>query len=439
MFIANFSIQATEAALNYDVFELLARELSVEPDAFDKQIHADPDQILEKILHLPLFNTPLVLAEDLILKSNAMPFITSGTDLRPHFNAILKRVAAGDGFVNTPHVLPTDEINHLLKERIGQAYTCLTRKIMDQRHLGRICDIYEKDQDLNRIATHLGELIDPYLSSPFIIRGVLASLTMDSLSGIIEENTVAAFVAMAVLEQHANATDQAPKSRMNNLVEIGMALVFQDIACLVDDLNHDPESEDHAAASAGIAQEMKLSPRCVDTIRRHHRSVDRDGRPIMLSRTPPLYERVAVATNAFMRCVSPQGLKLSFDQGIYVLVHYARLGFYDGDSIQHLARISIGERKQWIISKFFDISRACPLKVRPVLWDVRSKLPNRLICDQTDCPHLSGEEVVLYEPIVFRNPGVNLNIPAGRYYKCTLLTQHLNRWMLERKVFKMID
>ena len=425
--------------MNYDVFELLSRELTVETAVFNMLIKQEPDQVIEKIEHSPLCHLPLILAEDLILKSNAMPFITRGTDLRPHLKSILTRTAGEDGFIANPIILPSDEINHLLKEKIGRAYTSLTNKIMDQRHLGRIYDIYEKNQDLNRIATHLGALIDPYLSSPSIIRGVLSSLTLESLSGIVEENTVAAFVAMAILEQYPVTFDQAHKSKMNSLVEIGLALIFQDIACTVDGLDHHLENNDHAVASAVLAHEMKLSPRCIETIRWHHRSTDSKGQPILLTRTPPLFERIAVATNAFMHCVSHRNLKLSVDQAIYVLVHYARMKFFDDDCVQHLAHISIGERKQWIINKFFEISRACPLKVRPVLWDVRSKLPNRLICNRTTCPHLSGEEVVLYEPIAFMNPGFNLNIPAGRYCKCNLLTRRLNRLMLERKVFKLID
>ena len=425
--------------MNYDVFELLSRELAVEPALFAKHLKQKPDQIIEKLEHSPLCDLPLVLAEDLILKSNAMSFITRGTDLRPHLRTILRRAAGEDGFVDAPLIVPSDEINHLLKEKIGRAYTDLTRKILDHRHLGRIYDVYEKNQDLNRIASHLGELIDPYLSSPSIIKGVLSSLTLDSLSGIVEENTMAAFVAMAVLAQYTDIPDQARKPRVSSLVEIGLALIFQDIACTVDGLEHHSENNDHAVASACLAHEMKLSPHCVDTIRWHHRSMDSKGQPILLVQTPPLFERIAVVTNAFMHCVSHQNVKLNVDQAIYVLVHYARLKFFDDDCVQHLARISIGERKQWIINRFFEISRACPLKVRPVLWDVRSKLPNRLICNHTTCPHLSCEEVVLYESIAFTNPGFSLNIPAGRYFKCNLLTQRLNRLMLERKVFKMID
>jgi hypothetical protein len=74
-----------------------------------------------------------------------------------------------------------------------------------------------------------------------------------------------------------------------------------------------------------------------------------------------------------------------------------------------------------------------------VLWDVRTQLPNRLICNRTKCPHLSGEMVVLYEAIAFAHPGVNFTIPAGHYYKCILLTRQLNRWMLEKKVFTLVD
>jgi hypothetical protein len=243
--------------VNYDVFELLSRELSVDPAVFCEKIHADVDQLSEAVQATPVFDLPLILADDLVLKGSSTPFVTRGTDVRPYMKSILSRAAGEDGFAASPQILPSDEINRYLKEKIGRAYTRLTRKLMHQRHLGRIYAIYQKNQDLNRIATCLGELIDPYLASPSIIRGVLASLTTNSDSGSVEENTRAAFVAMAILERFEAIAGDAHADRFNNLVEMGLVLIFQDIACTVDGLEHDPTSSDHTVASATLINPLK--------------------------------------------------------------------------------------------------------------------------------------------------------------------------------------
>ncbi len=423
----------------YDGFDLLCRELSLEPATFFKQIQQDPDRVMEQLRLLPVADLPLVLGEDLTLEGNQAPFITKGTDLRRHLKAVFNRISSNCAFSASPLILPSAEINRFLKEKISCAFADITRKMMDQQQLGRIYDVYEKNQDLKGIATYFGKLIDPHLSSPAIIKGFLTAFTSESAMGSIEENTKAAFVAMAVLQRHEAFVHDENASRKNNLVEMGMAILFQDIACTVDGINHDPNSCDHAAASAIMAQGMKLSDRCIETIRWHHRSTDINGAPILMIQEPPLFERLAVLINAFIRCISNRQFGLTVDQAIYVLEHYARLGYYDTACIQTLARISVGEGKQRIISKSFEFSWACPAGNRPVLWDVRTKLPNRFICTRTDCPLLSAEAVVLYEPIVFSHPAFNLDIPAGHYYKCIELTRRFNRWMLEQRIFKLID
>jgi hypothetical protein len=420
----------------YNAVEMLSDELDISLEAFKKRCLEAPDLVIDQIRTKELLSNPLQLACDVKLKGSETPFITKGTDLGQHLDQFIQSLARNSEFDSSPQILPTAQINDYLQTKIGRKFEKIIKKLLKSKKIGVANKPFANDPDLKNIINHFGELICKYITTPMTISGVLNAFKTKGLVDLIEQSTRTAFVAMAVLNNHTGFTRQTGGDRKDQLIKLGLSVLFQDIACILDPGSYIPSDEKHCERSSDIAAEMGLPASCAETIRHHHRTKDTDGHPILSTQSPPMSECVAVVTNDFMRCTSSNELALSIDESIYVLSYYADRQFYDRGSVQALGQICLGNRKQLIISKALNLVNQCPYESRPFLWDVNSALPNRLICKNTSCNHISEEEINLYQDILFHGPLTDFHIPKGQFYKCKLLTRRLNLWLLNSDLFK---
>ncbi|NNG00810.1 MAG: hypothetical protein HKM93_15595 [Desulfobacteraceae bacterium] len=420
----------------YDGIDMLCSELEINQVELQRRCQENPDTLVDQIRSKALATLPLILAEDFKLKGNNTPFITKGTDLNQHLAHWIQRMAMDAEFEAPPSILPTEEINKYLQQKIGRSFDTLIKKMLRSTNIGTVQDLYDKDPDLRSIADQLGELISRYISTPQSITGLLKVFKDKGPVDIIELSARTAFVAMAVLNNHPGAAHIAGEDRHNRLIELGMSVMFQDIACILEPDAHTPGDDRHEGRSAALVAEMGFPAVCVETIRHHHRTKDPVGNPILSTQAPPLAELVTVVTTAFMHCISTRELALSIDEAFYVLSHYAAGRFYDEDSIRSLGQICIGDRKQLIISKAFNLMNQCPNDGTPFLWDIHTPLPNRFICQRTTCRHIGGNEIILCQDIEFHGPEGVLEIRKGQYFKCKLITRQLNLWLLNDNIFK---
>ena len=420
----------------YNAVEMLSDELDISLEEFQQRCIETPDLVIDQIRTNELLSKPLQLACDVKLKGSETPFITKGTDLGQHLDQFIQSLARNSEFESSPQILPTEEINHYLQEKIGQKFDKLIKKLLESKKIGIAYKTFDNDPDLKNIINHFGELIREYISTPMTIAGLLNAFKAKGLVNLIEQSTRTAFVAMAVLNNHTGFARQTGENRKDRLIKLGLSVLFQDIACILDPISYLPSDDKHSECSSDIAAEMGLPAKCVETIRHHHRTKDTAGDPILSTQAPPMPESVAVVTNDFMRCISSKELALSIDEAIYVLSYFADQQFYDRESVQALGQICIESRKQLIISKALNLMKQCPNEGRPLLWNANSALPNRLICINTNCNHISEEEVNVYQDILFHGPLTDFKIPKGKYYKCKLLTRLLNMWLLNSELFK---
>lgn len=415
----------------YNGFELLCSELNMGQAEFTACIQNEPEKIIEQINTLEIAAFPMQLERDVRLKGNETPFITRGTDLRPHFTKLIQQIARGSEFEAPPMIAPSAEINDFLRKKIGHSFNQIIGKVAATIQIGKVNEIYKMDRDLKAIADQFSELISQYLSTPAMITGFLRFFTDGAASGQIEQNTRIAFVAMAALSSHEEFSQQADDVRRWQLIEMGLAMLFQDIACLLDNIRHDDNEQTHAPRSAQIAEKIGLPAPCIETIRHHHRTMDDDGFPILSTQKPSLLQNMAVITNSFIYCLTNEALRLDLDQVIYVISHYAELQYFAQDCLRALGKVCIGERKQRIISKAYQIMRQCPSGGQALLWDVSTSLPNRFICRNKHCEHITDEEVTVYHSIRYDGPTRPIEIPKGHYHKCGHLTYLFNQWLLQ--------
>lgn len=414
---------------SYNGFDLLCCELDIDLETLHTCIRSDPQQIIQQINRLEIAAFPMLLEKELRLKGSQTPFITSGTDLRLHLSKIFQQMARGSQFETPLEIRATKEITAFLQKKIGKTFSRLTEKIVASTPIGKLSEFYDKENDLKVIANHFGELVSRYLSTPVMISSFLHVLRDDKSEDVVEQSTRSAFVAMAALSCHEDFSLQSDHLRQKGLVEMGLAILFQDIACLVEDTAHDKADPEHCPKSAAIAKEMGLPAGCIAAIGHHHRTVDENGNPILTTQTPSLLENMAVVINDFLHCITSKILNLDVDQAFYVLSHYADNLFYAKDCLRALGRLCIGEDKQQIISKAFYFIRQCQFNGRPFLWDISTPFPNRFLCQKNTCRHLRLQEIILYHSIQFDNPVHPMKIPAGRYFKCDLLTKQFNNWL----------
>lgn len=423
----------------YNVVEMLSDELDISLEEFQQRCQETPERVMDQIRSKNLLSKPLLLANDLKLKGSNTPFITKGTDLGQHIDQFIQRLAKNFEFESPPQILPTSEINQYLQEKIGRTLDKIIRKMLKSKKIGIVYESFNNDPDFKNIINHFGELVSKYISTPMAISGMLNAFRGEGQASLIEQSTRTAFVAIAVLNSHPGFARQSGDDRKDRLIKLGLSVLFQDIACILEPASYTPSDNQHDARSCAITAEMGLPASCVETIRHHHRTKDTDGNPIFSTQSPPIDECVTVVTNDFMRCISSNELALSIDESIYVLSYYANQHFYDKDSVLALGQICTGNRKQLIISKAINLMNQCPNGGMPFLWDINTGFPNRFICHKTSCNHISGEEVHLYQDIFFQGPISDFKIVKGRYYKCKLITRCLNLWMLNNNLFRKAD
>lgn len=419
-----------ESEVLYNFYELAGNELGITTDRLLDDIQTRPGEISRHIRSKPLSRIPCLLGNDLVLNGSKAAFISKGSDLWEHLDAYFQRLARQAEFTSPPLIAPSEQINDYLVEKIGNQLGTIAEKLASEKKTGRIYEQFQKLEDLQRVAEQFGSVAGRYLSSEEMISGFLHALTSGRGRDLVVESTRAAFVAMAVLRCHEELATPDKTRIFQRIIEMGLTVLFQDVSHILSDSAHAAEDQGHADESARIAESMGLSALARETIRHHHRVVDTDGQPILMKLVPPLEERVAVVTNAFLKCISESRFNLDPDRAIYVLEHYANRFFYDKKCVSALGRIGIGDRKYLILSRSFDYIKRCDKGQTPFIWNISTDFPNRFICLDTTCEHLSQEEVVLYQSIQFKGPAHNFEIPKGRYHKCQKITSQFNQWLL---------
>lgn len=415
----------------YNGFDLLCSELALSMDELNARILEDPQKLLDQVNALENGSLVMPLQNDLLLKGSESAFITNGTDFRQHLAKLIQRMARGAELKTPPMIAPTKEITAFLQEKVKTSFNRVIKGVMGSINIGGIAAAYDKDRDLRKVADHFGELASRYLSKPMTLSPFLHAFTGEGPLDLIEKNTRSAFVAMAALRNHASIRKQTSDDRRRQLIEIGLAVLFQDLFCLIQDAPHADDDPEHALRSAEIARQIGLPANCIATISHHHRTMDEGGAPILATQSPSVQENMAAVINAFVHCLSAESLALDVNQSIYVLSHYADGRYFAKDCVQALGQICIGEGKQQIMAKAFQFIKQCPLGERPFLWDVRTAVPNRFLCQNPGCEHLTNETVVLYYGVHFDGPTKAIDIPKGQYRKCGYITKLFNRWLLK--------
>jgi hypothetical protein len=415
----------------YNGLDLLASQLALSVDDLNAQIRDNPKKILGQVEALERGALVMPLAQDLELKGSESAFITCGTDLHQNFAKLVRRLAHGAELKAPPMVAPTEEIKAFLQEKVKASFNRLIDGVVGSISIGRIAETYAKDRDLKMVVQHFGELVSLYLSKPMMLSHFMSAFASDGPLDLIEKNTRSAFVAMAALRYHESAHLLTPNDRRQQLIAMGLAILFQDIFCLIHGVAHVDEDQEHPLRSAEIARQIGLPVNCITTIRHHHRTMDANGVPILKTKAPSLPENMAAATNAFILCLTTKSFPLDVNQSLYVLSYYADRFFFAKDCVQALGRVSIGERKQQIITKALKYIKQCPHGKRPFLWDVRTAVPNRFLCQDSRCEHLTNESVRLYHGLYFNGLDQGLDVPKGEYRKCGYLTKLFNCWLLE--------
>lgn len=413
----------------YNGFELLCSELDFSLEELLLRVSSDPQMVLDKLNALGTEAMVMPLQRDLFLKGSETPFITGGTDLRQHLFKIVQQMGHGVEFEMPPMITPTSEITAFLQEKIGASFNRLISRVVGSIKIGKVAEAYDRDRDLKLVAEHFGELASRFLSKPLILSNFLHLFTGNGPLDVIDNSTRTAFVAMAALKSHERFSTSGDSRRQ--LLEIGLAVLFQDVSCLIEEREHDEKDPSHPIRSAEIAREIGLPKICIAPIRHHHRSIDDEGAPILAHQAPTLFENLVAVTNAFTHCISTESFGLDVNQTFYVLSHYADRHYFAKDCLQALGRVCIGERKQLIISKAIYFIRQCPHDGRPFLWDVRTEVPNRFLCQDLGCQEITNEEVILYESVRFDGPTEAIEIPKGRYCKCGRITKLFNLWLLK--------
>jgi hypothetical protein len=419
-----------ESRACFNGFELFGHELGVDADEVKARIKSDPKQTSALIKSKSLAALPLILGNDLTLRGSEAAFISQGSNLWDHLEKYFHHIHREAEFLSSPLIESSREINVYLQEKIGERLRGITDRIFTSTKFGRVFEPFEKLKDMKLIAQEFATLASKYLSSQQLISGFISALACQSGADLVEESARAAFVAMAILRHYHGADVPHLSQTTRRIVDLGMAVLFQDVTHITDNSEHEPGQPAHAHESAQIAREMGLPEICQETIRNHHRMIDAQGRPIMTEMVPPLEERIAVVTNTFMLCVSEKYFHLDPDQAVYVLEHYANRQFYDKQCVRTLGTIGIGDRKYAILSKSFEYANHCDKQGAPYIWNISTDFPNRFICRRSECEHLSQEEVILYQPIRFKATLQDLEIPKGRYRKCEKITRLFNLWLL---------
>ena len=414
----------------YDFYELAGNELGITTDRLLDAIQSRPEEISRRIRSKPLSGIPCLLGNDLVLKGSKAAFISKGSDLWEHLEAYFQRLGRQAEFTSPPLIVPSERVNGYLVEKIGHQLGAIAEKLGAEEKTGRIYEQFQKLEDLKRVAERFGSIAGKYLSSEEMISGFLHAMTSSTGKDLVTESTRAAFIAMAVLRCHEEIAAPDNARIFQRIIEMGLTVLFQDVSHILSGSAHADEDQGHADESARIAESMGLSALAQETIRHHHRVVDADGQPILTNFRPSLEERVAVVTNAFLKCISETQFNLDPDQAIYVLEHYANRNVYDKMCVSALGKIGIGDRKYLILSKSFDYAKRCDKGETPFIWNISLDFPNRFICRNSACDHLSSEEVVLYQSIQFKGPVHNFEIPTGRYRKCQKITSQFNQWLL---------
>jgi hypothetical protein len=415
----------------YNFYEIASNELGITTDCLLNDIQSRPRETSERLKAKPLSKIPCVLGNDLILKGGRAAFISKGSDLWDHLDSYFQRVGRQAEFISAPLIEPGGEINDYLIEKINTQLGAIVEKLSAAKRIGRIYEQFQKTEDLRQIAGQFSSIASKFMSTEAMISGFLRALTSETGKDLVTRSTQAAFVAMAILRNHVETAVPHKGDVHQRIVDLGLSVLFQDISHIMDGSVHASEDQRHAEASARIAAGIGLPAHSLETIRNHHRAIDALGRPILTDFLPPQEERVAVVTNAFLKCVSEKHFNLDPDQAIYVLQHYANRRFYDAHCVAALGKMGIGDRKYLILSKSFDFAKHCDKGRSPAIWNISLDFPNRFICRDTSCQHLSSEEIVLYQSIRFKGYAHNFEIPKGEYRKCQKITHLFNQWLLK--------
>lgn len=419
----------------YNGFDIIAFELGITPEALMLGVEKESENILHRVSESPLSRLKLVLSEDMRLAGTEMPFITTGKNFLSYIEPVFKRLCKNPDVFSPPVIEPTPEINAHLRKKILDRFSAVTRRLAASERFGRIYSQFEKERDLQLIVKDFQDGIEHYMTTPTVIDDILSSIRHPKRSSVLENCVNGAFIAIAVLHNYEGFDLSGDECR-SAMVELGLSMLFQDLACLSDADNIKHDASDHCNVSLERGAALGLPERTLETIRHHHRVMDAHGRPFYAMNTAPLFERIAVVVNNFVSCILPDSYDLTVPQAIFVLRHFAVKSYLDSAAVRSLGKISVGERKGAIIDMYFDIAKQCPKRVIPYIWDINTPVPNRLICSEAQCEHAAAESVKLYHTISFEMGDQKFNLPEGTYHKCRKLTRQLNVWLLTTGRYK---
>jgi hypothetical protein len=427
-----------ESTINgYDVFELIAFELNVSRNALLTSISENTELTKERISSSPLSQFEMILSEDIQLKGSNVPFLTAGNNMLEYIDPIFNRMISDPHCLTPPMIQPSEDVDRHLRQQIIKHFEKITDRFARSEQFSEVYAAYEQEEDLRKVKQDFLDSIDHCLSSPFLINNLLVNIHHSQKTAIIENNVNSAYIAMAVLNHHKDFEAKDDR-RISDLVDMGLSMLFQDIACISSANGLSLEDPSHAKTSRDLVAGIGLSEESLNAIEHHHRVTDHEGNPFYLSKRPDILESVAVVVCHFVACILPDQYNLTTPQAIFVLSNFAKKHYLDADSVTSLGQLCVGGVHIAVITKSFELAAMCPHGRTPIVWDLHSKMPNRLVCENEACEFVSVEYIELYDNISFSTGNHNIEMTAGVYYKCKKLTKLLNKWLLSSGQYKNI-
>lgn len=418
----------------YDAWNLIAAELEISRETLLHRLVNDYPRLSRQLDQTELYrhDIPLVLAKDMFQHGAEAPLLTAGQDLKENLGSLAHRLRQNPEGMEHPMLQSGARVTEFMRRKIIHRMEKIRDRIVrnDASVFKSFYSELEKKQDLAEITECLEEIIASTLSSPDIIAALITPESVSRGVSLMEDAVNAALVSMVGIKTHKRTCTLAG-SVHQHMIDMGTAALFQDISLFMEPEHFDVgDTTSHAERSAAIAAEQGLGDHIVEAILNHHRTMDNKGRPILLhnDQEVSLFERILVAVNQFIDCLSPHGLNLSTDQTVYALSSLASGQFLDAMTVKMLTALCVGELKSYMLTNALELVKRCPhyALARPHVWDMNAETPSKILCQNRDCRFCSPLPTVINRGFTYRLHGVEITMPAGVYYQCSRLTGIMN-------------
>ncbi|NTW37603.1 MAG: hypothetical protein HGB17_16125, partial [Syntrophobacteraceae bacterium] len=427
-------LQDTQSIVFRDLVSFLAFELDQPPEAVRHVLWRDPSGVpllLEKLHESVLFEWGATVAEPIFQGASrrGAALVEAKVQLQASYlkRLVEKQIQSADSAIGPISVELTSGVLFHYREKITRKMEALLSEVRKSMAggVGGIHRLVAGSPELRCVQEYFEEIVASLLGNRHMLQEIVQAFSGGEGAAGLKNGINAALVAMAVLSLYPRP--RSPEEKKSQLLEVGMAAVFQDISLLAEP---DTPDEKHCELSAQIAAQRGATKGVVELVRLHHTVRTPEGLPI-LQDPDALGEqaKVLVAINVFLNMVH-QDRSGSTVEFMKRLSHLSAGKYIDNTAVSILRRMCLPNLKASLLEGATSIGKGCLQgDSSAILWPIAGdRIPSVFICKNTSCNHRTSQTIFLSRNLPFIVDGRLIDmIDKGDYQVCSLLSVELRK------------